>query len=49
MRKALKSMGVSHDTLKVFSDSIARLEKDFSYLKQPSQLPRVYEKALIEI
>ncbi|CDW86141.1 UNKNOWN [Stylonychia lemnae] len=49
LRKTLKQIGVSHDVLRIMFDSIARLEKDFSYLKQPSQLPRVYEKALIEI
>lgn len=34
---------------KTYSDSLARLDKDFTYLKNPSLLPRGYEQSLIEV
>lgn len=37
------------DLVRQLFDSLAKLEKDFLYLKNPSLLPRVYEKTLIEI
>ena len=37
------------DISKFFTDMLAKLEKDFSYLKNPSILPNAYEKAVVEI
>ena len=35
--------------MKSCHDGLARLEKDFSYLKNPHLLPRAYEQCIIEI
>lgn len=40
---------VNVDKAKYLENVLVRLEKDFGYLKNPSQLPRAYEKALVEI
>ena len=48
-KSQLKQEGANYETLKTLSDNINRLERDFAYLKHPHQLPRAYEKSLIEI
>ncbi len=35
--------------MKYFTDNFAKIDKDFSYLKNPSILPTAYEKSVIEI
>ena len=42
-------MNVTHDVIKLLQDNLVRIEKDFSYLKQPAELPRTYERSLVEV
>lgn len=42
-------MNVTHEVIKMLTDNLTRIEKDFSYLKQPSELPRTYERSLVEV
>lgn len=37
------------DIVKYFNDIFAKIDKDFSYLKNPSILPTAYEKSVTEI
>lgn len=37
------------ELLKNLSDGLARMQKDFAYLKNPSYLPKAYEMSLLEI
>lgn len=39
----------SLELVRSLSDGIARLEKDFGYLKNPNLLPIAYEASLVEI
>jgi hypothetical protein len=48
-RRELTKNYISFDAIKTLNDNLARVVKDFSYLKHPSQLPRAYEKSLIEV
>jgi hypothetical protein len=45
----MKYSGATHDYVKYLSDYVTRIEKDFTYLQHPVNLPRAYEKGLIEI
>ena len=37
------------DVVKMYTELLNKLDKDFSYLKNPSVLPTAYEKAITEI
>ena len=48
MRKNF-SKNATLDQCKSLSDNLVRIEKDFSYLKNPKLLPKAYDSCLLEV